>query len=432
VEWVRPNRFQKKKDNPRPQPEIELSVPMPKFFDTTADRRLAPRTKLVEIAYIGMGPENGGLVLDVSDGGLSFHAVAPVQPAETIHFLLSLRGHSRIEGAGEIVWTNEMRTVCGLKFTSLSSGAREHLANWTNQSQMSAAAREEAVSPAPQFYPPEETEEKESAASEEARPDADASAEPVFAIRPAREVYLTEPAAASSRLGPILSWIMLGCLGVVLTVTGYIYGVHVGKSEISAATRSVDVSGERTETPAAAPAPAPDSSNAAAETPGPNAAISAPDAATPASVHANSTPDVATSIPNAAPSQSSSALINASKSNDLIASPARRPSAAASGISSNPQAKQASDAGKSELAAGLAYLNGDSGKRDIPKALQQLWKAVATGNAEAEVILADLYATGDGVAQNCEQAQVLLRTATKAGNAQAKVKLDEITTNGCQ
>ena len=84
-----------------------------------------------------MGPENGGLVLDVSDGGLSFHSVAPVQPAETIHFLLSLRGHSRIEGAGEVVWTNEMKTVCGLKFTSLSSGAREHLNNWTNQSRMS-------------------------------------------------------------------------------------------------------------------------------------------------------------------------------------------------------------------------------------------------------------------------------------------------------
>jgi hypothetical protein len=97
---------------------------MPKFFDTSSERRQARRTKLVEIAYIGMGPDNGGLVLDVSDGGLSFHAVAPVQPAQEIRFLLSLRGHSRIEGAGEVVWTNEMRTVCGLRFTSLSSGAR--------------------------------------------------------------------------------------------------------------------------------------------------------------------------------------------------------------------------------------------------------------------------------------------------------------------
>src|ERR1700688_2214523 len=113
---------------------------------TSTERRQNPRTKLVEIAYIGMGPENGGLVLDVSDGGLSFHAVAPVGKDETINFLLSLRGHSRIEGAGEVVWTNEMKTVCGLRFTSLSAGAREHLSNWTNQTHLPETAREEVLS----------------------------------------------------------------------------------------------------------------------------------------------------------------------------------------------------------------------------------------------------------------------------------------------
>src|SRR5579863_4002932 len=113
---------------------------------TPHERRQSPRTKLAEIAYIGMGPENGGLVLDVSDGGLSFQSVAPVQPAEKIHFLLSLHGHSRIEGAGVVVWTNEMRTVCGLRFTSLSGGARELLNSWTNQSLMPEAARKKEAS----------------------------------------------------------------------------------------------------------------------------------------------------------------------------------------------------------------------------------------------------------------------------------------------
>jgi hypothetical protein len=409
---------------------------MPKFFDTTAERRQAPRTKLVEIAYIGMGPENGGLVLDVSDGGLSFHAVAPVQPAETIHFLLSLRGHSRIEGAGEVVWTNEMKTVCGLKFTSLSSGAREHLANWTNQSQLPAAAREQIASSNPQFYPLEEIEEKNAPTSEAERASADAGpvaeTEPVFAIRPAREVYLSEPAAASSLIGPLLSRILLGCLIAALTATAYVYGVHVGESATNPAARSIDLSGARKGIPTAA-SPATDSADSAAEIPRSDAAISATDAATSAEVHPNSAPDVATSIPNAAPSQPSGALVNASKSNDPAESPSRRPiTAAASANSSIVQAKQSPETGKAELAAGLAYLNGDNGKRDIAKALQQLWKAVANGNAEAEIILADLYATGDGVAQNCEQAQVLLRTATKTGNAQAKVKLDELMTSGCQ
>ena len=132
---------------------IGLTVRMRESSVTTLDRRQSPRTKLVEIAYIGMGPENGGLVLDVSDGGLSFHSVAPVRQAETIDFLLSSRGHNRIEGSGEVVWTNDMKTVCGLRFTSLSAGAREYLYNWTNQSRMAVAARKQGVSPAPPANP---------------------------------------------------------------------------------------------------------------------------------------------------------------------------------------------------------------------------------------------------------------------------------------
>ena len=107
---------------------------------SAADRRQTPRTKLVDIAYIGMGPENGGLVLDVSEGGLSFHSVAPVQLDEKVQFLLSLRGHSRIEGTGEVVWANTTGTVCGLKFTTLSPGALEHLNNWTSSVEYFRAA----------------------------------------------------------------------------------------------------------------------------------------------------------------------------------------------------------------------------------------------------------------------------------------------------
>ncbi len=114
-------------------------------FEMAAERRAGPRTKLVDIAYIGMGPENGGLVLDVSDGGLSFHAVAPVQPAEKIKFLLSMRDHNQIEGAGEVVWTNVPGTVCGMKFTSLSVGALEYLNNWSNQTRTAEPAESAAA-----------------------------------------------------------------------------------------------------------------------------------------------------------------------------------------------------------------------------------------------------------------------------------------------
>ena len=90
------------------------------------------------------------------------------------------------------------------------------------------------------------------------------------------------------------------------------------------------------------------------------------------------------------------------------------------------------EAGKAQLAAALSYLNGDTGKRDTPKAVQLLWAAVRNGNSDAEVTLSDLYVTGDGVEKNCEQARVLLRAATKSGNPAGMVKLGELETGGCQ
>jgi hypothetical protein len=364
------------------------------------DRRQTPRTKLAEVAYIGMGPENGGLVLDVSDGGLSFHSVAPVQPAETIHFLLSSRGQSRIEGAGEVVWTNEMRTVCGLKFTSLSSGAREYLNNWTSQSRMSVPAREEADSPASPAAPI--TEEQPASLSSQS----ESGAEPLFAIPPAEEFYLSEPTGKPMWAGQLILWIVFGLLGVSLLGSAYLYGLHEGQSEIRLMSRPA------AEPTITVPSPVPPSSDSTDESPAPH---------------------VESSIPNAAITAPTSALVNAPKSDDAAANALQRPGGVENGAAApDPQAQQAAEEGKSEIAAAMALLNADNGHRDTSKAVHLLWAAVANSNSEAEVILAGLYLGGNGVAKNCEQGRVLLKAATKSGNAQAKVKLDELNATGCR
>jgi len=359
---------------------------MPKFFDTTADRRQAPRTKLAEIAYIGMGPENGGLVLDVSDGGLSFHAVAPVQPAQTIHFLLSLRGNSRIEGAGEVVWTNEMRTVCGLRFTSLSSSAREQLSACTNQSQSPVAPHDEDLWPVASATP--QTEETLRSLANES----DVNVEPLFAIPPADEAHFSEPEIRLPWQKPLLFWAIFGLLCTALTVAAFIYGVHVGKTEVSSVAQSAANPGLPTEPPPLAPAPAPASSAEGGVDSVPSATPSAPKAVTP------------------------------------FQSPGTESHGA---VASSKPAEQGPEAGKSELAAALAYMNGKNGQRDTSKAVMQLWAAVGKGNPTAEVILADLYLFGDSVAKNCEQGRVLLLAAMRSGNARAKVRLDELNTTGC-
>lgn len=390
---------------------------MPKFADSTPDRRQTPRTKLSEVAYIGMGPENGGLVLDVSDGGLSFHAVAPVEPAATVRFLLSLRGHSRIEGAGEVVWTNRMRTVCGLKFTSLSTGAREHLNNWAGQSQVRIAPDQKQVSPP--LPPPSQVNEPSVATPSQFG----AGAESVFAIPPSQDVYLSEPMSSSTQREPLFFWVAYGLLAAALIMTAFEYGVHVGKSETSFQARPAADADTQSEPSAVAPAPNPASPGAMEATNLPAGAPSAPTGASADQSRASSRQNVPTTVPD-------STLVNASKADEATTSKLRRPRADGRGPGGVDQ--HAQEEGKSELAAGLAYLNGGSGQRNTSRAVQQLWEAVGDGNSEAELILASLYISGDVVAKSCEQARVLLMAAAKNGNVTAKVKLADLITEGCK
>ena len=64
---------------------------------------------------------------------------------------------------------------------------------------------------------------------------------------------------------------------------------------------------------------------------------------------------------------------------------------------------------------------------DVPS----LWTAVENGDTQAEVTLAGRYVRGDAVPQSCAQARVLLEAAVKRGNAEAKQKLDELPQVGC-
>lgn len=398
---------------------------MPKSFDASLDRRQAPRTKLVEIAYIGMGPDNGGLVLDVSDGGLSFQAVSPVHPSQEIRFLLSLRGHSRIEGAGRVVWTNEMRTVCGLRFTSLSSGAREHLNNWTNQTRTPVSYRAEPGKMAATAKP-------QLSVASQSPPHANAV--PVFTIPAAAESPLSLPETKSVWQKPVFIWILFAALASSLSVAAFQLGVRIGKSRAAYAPQQSPFHIERPENPsvpAPAPAPAPPNSSDANSVPG--GMPSSPIKVSPGSGNAAPAPEAITPAPALVNSATRSALVNSAKSE--VPTPAKSKSLSPKpGMDAIPGAASGKsvEAGNSQLKAAMAFLNGDNGRKDIPSALRLLWAAVANGNAEAEITLADLYASGDGIEKDCDQARTLLTAASKSGSVLAEEKLQDLNANGCQ
>jgi PilZ domain len=93
------------------------------------------RTVPETLAFIQLDHDDGGKVLNLSEGGLSFEAFAPVPYRRgPIHFWFSLDLSERIEAIGKLAWTDATRKVGGLKFLELSPSARNQIRNWMSQS----------------------------------------------------------------------------------------------------------------------------------------------------------------------------------------------------------------------------------------------------------------------------------------------------------
>lgn len=107
------------------------------------------------------------------------------------------------------------------------------------------------------------------------------------------------------------------------------------------------------------------------------------------------------------------------------------------GVSSPPKANSseapAGMGGGEELAIAQGYLSGTNGRRrDSAEAAKWLWKSIAKHNADATLLLSDLYLKGDGVSKNCDQARVLLDSAALQGVKSAGERLRHFQAFGCQ
>jgi cell division septation protein DedD len=108
------------------------------------ERRLSERKTLEQLAHIELPFGNDGIVRDVSEGGLSFDAGSPVELCGPIAFWFSAHSN-RIEGTGELVWTDQAKRTVGLRFTQLSEGVREKIKSWPNESNRRLGSRSDSA-----------------------------------------------------------------------------------------------------------------------------------------------------------------------------------------------------------------------------------------------------------------------------------------------
>jgi cell division septation protein DedD len=99
------------------------------------ERRQYSRKTLNPLPYINLPSDNGGIVLEVSEQGLRFRAIAPIEQSGPIPFSFTSRSNL-VAGMGELVWFDQANKTGGLRFTELPYNALEQIRKWPQNSNL--------------------------------------------------------------------------------------------------------------------------------------------------------------------------------------------------------------------------------------------------------------------------------------------------------
>ena len=95
------------------------------------DRRLHARQRIHSLSYVKMGDSNGGIVLNISDGGISVQAAAALDPSEPVTLSLEIpRVRNRVEVKGEIAWLSPSKKEAGIRFVDLPESTLKQIQKW--------------------------------------------------------------------------------------------------------------------------------------------------------------------------------------------------------------------------------------------------------------------------------------------------------------
>lgn len=144
----------------RPPKSIQVDAHSPSNGGASAqlcERREHPRHQIAPVSYVEVGPDNRGMLLNISESGLAFIVAMRLAQDDLtsvrIQFADSMES---IEVCGQIAWLSDSRREAGLRFVNLTEEARKKIASRIPQEQSPLQARENTVElPAPRLFQPE-------------------------------------------------------------------------------------------------------------------------------------------------------------------------------------------------------------------------------------------------------------------------------------
>ena len=109
-----------------PNPSIESrSTPV------RTDRRAQIRQKISSLTYVELGGGNGGIALNVSEGGMTVVAAQPLDSDGLIDIALQLpQTRKRLELKGAVRWLSDSHKEAGIRFVDLNAEQLEDIRGW--------------------------------------------------------------------------------------------------------------------------------------------------------------------------------------------------------------------------------------------------------------------------------------------------------------
>jgi hypothetical protein len=360
----------------------------------TQEKRQTLRKRIGRLLYAELGPDNGSILLDISEQGCSFQAIAPVREQQ-VRYTISVGDGRKVTGEARVAWVDPTAKIGGLRFLSDSPELQEQIRYWmeltaaplstlrageerdSDAKRRRKKLREEAQLQATTVVTGRSTQRPASpnqiSTAGIDRTSAPQSSIPRVQAPATNRAVLQTPARNRTQIGPAFAAIAL--TAVLFTMMAY--RQDLGRMVMGL---GASIAGEPQKAPASPPDATPEpsaSSNAAAP-------AGAPDA-----------------------SGQSRSIENETVSGREQLTPVavgRRP------------------IGRPTAATNVNLTE------DVPS----LWTLVEGGDTRAELTLADRYIRGEGVTQSCAQGRVLLEAAVKRGSDEAKRKLDELPQAGCR
>ena len=123
------------------------------------ERRRHPRHKPTSIIYVALGPGNGGILTNLSAGGVSLQAAAKLNAETELALNFQLQGAAKaIETVGCVAWLDPTQKEAGISFKDLPGNIERQIADWiARQEQPTRNPQSEPKPlnmPAPRAEPP--------------------------------------------------------------------------------------------------------------------------------------------------------------------------------------------------------------------------------------------------------------------------------------